>query len=67
MRNCDENLVYELTRFPERFEGMLDALAGGIVSFGIAADSYYPNAGENDKSCPGCQKSKAKNRPDRLK
>ena len=58
MRDCDEFLVYELTRFPERFEGVIDALAGGIVSFGIAADSYYPDADENDKSCPNCPKSR---------
>jgi RHS repeat-associated protein len=56
MRQCDHNLIYELTRFPGRFEGTIDALAGVIVTGGIAADAYYPNAGDNDKSCPNCQK-----------
>jgi len=30
----------------------VDALAGIIVTSGSAADAYYPNAGDNDKSCP---------------
>ena len=56
MRDCDHNLIYELTRFPGRYEGTVDAAAGIIVTGGIAADAYYPNAGDNDKSCPNCQK-----------
>ena len=50
MRDCDHNLIYELTRFPGRYEGTVDAAAGIIVTGGIAADAYYPNAGDNDKS-----------------
>ena len=57
MRDCDHNLIYELTRFPGRYEGTVDAAAGIIVTGGIAADAYYPIAtGDNDKSCPNCQK-----------
>jgi hypothetical protein len=57
MRDCDHNLIYELTRFPGRFEGTVDTAAGIIVTGGIALDAYYPIAvGDNVKSCPNCQK-----------
>jgi RHS repeat-associated protein len=57
MKQCDYNLIYELTRFPSRYEGMFDAYAGMEVTGFIAADAYYPVAvGDNDKSCPNCQK-----------
>ena len=56
MRQCDRNLVYELTRFPGRFEGTVDAAAGILVTSGIAINEVRPDAGNNDKSCPNCQK-----------
>jgi RHS repeat-associated protein len=56
MRQCDGNLIYELTYFPGRFGGAVDATAGMIVTGGIAVNELHPNAGDNDKSCPNCQK-----------
>jgi len=56
MTQCDFSLMYELTSFPERFEGLVDALSAGVVTAGIMANSFYPNAGNNDKSCSSCQK-----------
>jgi RHS repeat-associated protein len=57
MKQCDYNLIYELTRFPSRYEGILDAFNGVVVTGFIGLDAYYPVAvGETDKSCPNCQK-----------
>jgi RHS repeat-associated protein len=57
MRQCDYNLIHGLTAYPSQFQGSVDALAGIIVTGGIAADAVSPiSVGDNDKSCPNCQK-----------
>jgi len=57
MRQCDYNLIHGLTAYPSWFEGPVDALAGIAVTGVIAADAYQPiSVGDNDKSCPNCQK-----------
>jgi RHS repeat-associated protein len=55
MKQCDYNLVYELTRFPGRFEGVTDAVEGMAIAAGIAVHSNKPSPGDNDKSCPNCK------------
>ena len=52
MRQCDYSLIYELTRFPWRYVGTVDAAAGILVTAGISADAYYPiSTGPNDSTC----------------
>jgi hypothetical protein len=48
-------LVHELAYHPSRYESPEDMAWGLVITEGISIDQFYPQAGDDDKSC-GCKK-----------